>query len=514
MFEDLVPDPEAIPDPHGRLRPWLLLVLVLAVLPLTPGLDIGFLSDDFPHVARMGTARDAFADFARPQYGLDSPRFYRPLVSVSLWATGALFGPHPMAYRVANVVLHLIGVAALVGLAWRLGLDARAAALAGLLYAWFPYAGGNVLWIVGRVDSFAVPLCLVTLWAYVRARGFQPWRPSRRDQFLSSPRWAMPLAVAAFVLALLTKEIALATLPILLALEIALGRGVLGLRRTLPFVLVALVYLVLRRFALGSFVGGYAGGQGALPGEGDLLGRCAGLLHTYWNLLVPWFLERGSLGVALRSLPVLAIGVLFLLGWERGGRVRRRAVFAVVWVLCASLPLYQMWGENLATNERTYHFAWAGVALFIAGVVLPEGGWRKEAFPAFLTAVLLASCLCGLWRNVEDHVAASRQVETLQREVANARARGEGELFVVRDVPRAVGSAYALNFGLREAFRPPFADAASEVLVYRKVFPAAPELAPLPLTLRDRLLGAEGGTSSIAPRQLLVLGMEGDDVVL
>jgi hypothetical protein len=81
-------------------RTVVLLAVALAVFALWRHWPSGaaFKADDYPAIAHASDWHNVLLDSAQPWYGIDTFRFYRPLMTVSLAVDHALFGLEPLGY--------------------------------------------------------------------------------------------------------------------------------------------------------------------------------------------------------------------------------------------------------------------------------------------------------------------------------------------------------------------------------------------------------------------------------
>ncbi len=245
----------------------LVLIAACAVSYHKPLINGYFLADDYEllHIARDLDLTDLLtAAFYR-----SFPwKFIRP-GGLLLWKTDyLLYGLQPGGYYITNLILH-IGCTLLAAKTVRSLSDSTPAALiAGLLFAFHPSHPDASSYLAGRYDLLCTLLYLAGLNSYISFVN----SGARRSA-------AYALSLIFFILAILSKEMAL-TLPLALALyELYYGGGLRNIRRTLmrsiPFAAVLAVYFVLR-FLVFHGIGGYnnaAGGSShlAVPSASMLL---------------------------------------------------------------------------------------------------------------------------------------------------------------------------------------------------------------------------------------------------
>jgi hypothetical protein len=206
----------------------------LAVLPIAcalfivavyfPDLGRGFVKDDFTWI------RAARAAIAHPVTLIRQPDagFYRPVVTIAFAFDYVMHGWTPRGYGWTNLALVLSCAAALAVLAMTLGVSARAALVAAVLWTINPH-GINmaILWLSGRTATLLTLFSLLAAVAFLR-------------------RWYL-LAAALIALALGSKEEAVVLPFILLAWTWIRGEGEWRSWRAIAALLVPLaVYCSLR----------------------------------------------------------------------------------------------------------------------------------------------------------------------------------------------------------------------------------------------------------------------------
>ena len=137
---------------------------------------------------------------------------YRPVFWISLFVDNKLWDLDPFGYHLTNLVLHLLNGFLAFLLLLRLRLEARGALAVGLIWLSLPIDTEVVAWTSGRaylLCTFFILLTLLAAVAFIRRGG-------------------MALTAAAFLaslLAVLSHELGIITLPILLLLGVAFERS-------------------------------------------------------------------------------------------------------------------------------------------------------------------------------------------------------------------------------------------------------------------------------------------------
>lgn len=418
----------------------LLLVLVAAAL-WRGTWDAGWISEDAA-VVRHLTQHGGLGDWFDSQYGMRSILFWRPLVSTTLVLQLDLFGPDPTALRIFNALCHLSGALITMRLARALGCGGWASLVAALLALTFPYQGGTVTWIVGRVDSLCWPLVVGAGLCVARGRA----------------RLGLLCAFAAVA----SKEIGVAAAP--LAVAIALWSGaeserVAKIRRAARWtILGVLVALFWRGLALGEAIGGY-------PGEKDYSDPVGNL--------VDGFLVLGPLAFALPFAIALGRGAHIL----RGGPIGIGAVASAA----ALVPLIPL----LRNGVQPEHLRWLlipdGLLCLAWAGCCARAPWLREPVRIVPMGVLLAGSLILVGTryaqartSVLTWAAAADQVEAFVAPLAARSAAGAPDELplLALNVPRrdVTNTAYTLHLGLPEHFRPPLAELGRSIWPWRPTY--------------------------------------------
>lgn len=235
-----------------RTRIFLLLTLFPALLYVN-GIGNGFLIDDEIIVdsnTRPLLTEGPLTIFAKGEKfeSLDLP-YYRPLMNLSFYLDRTLWGMNPSGFHFTNILLHILNTLLVFALATSLIGGRAIPCLAGLFFAVHPVHTESVDLIQGRSDLLSGLLFLSSLLLFI-----QFVHRSREKGSLS----IYVASLAAFFLALLTKEMAV-TLPLILLLYSFFfrqparegGRSVNPWLLSAPFFVVLGIYLLLRVWILG-----------------------------------------------------------------------------------------------------------------------------------------------------------------------------------------------------------------------------------------------------------------------
>ena len=254
----------------------------------TPALSFQFILDDHhfvndPRLQSPGHVWEYFTNYVWAQVVGGPPSFYRPLFVLWLRLNFILAGMSSWGWHLLSVVKHVSAALLLGVLAWKLLRDQVGALLAATLFALHPAQTESVAWVTVP-DPLMSAAVLASLLLYLGYRDRasaddQPHaekskRRSREQIRAQSESWSSAWWLIASATACLAAQMAKETAIVLpavffaTALIIPLGRpdrikaangeaasfrGLLAsaFRRTLQFLGVTVVYLLLRRNALG-----------------------------------------------------------------------------------------------------------------------------------------------------------------------------------------------------------------------------------------------------------------------
>ncbi len=424
-------------------------LLVLLSLLLYWPIGTWFQSDDFIAVTYARDLSHLAHDFLGAQYGLQGHvLFWRPLITLSFGLESFLFGGNPFGYHLDNTLVHglntllvLLILARLLG--WRWGVRAT------LLWALHPALAGSVVWAVGRVDVHA------TFWILLALAFHARWEEGRGTR--------LP-AMAAFALALATKEMALA-FPLIVA-ALAMVRGSAperrpdlheALRQAAPYLALLVPYFLLRLALFGNLVGGYSGPSGlpTLPHDFSIwMGR---LLLPLGSPLGDRVLGAGALWAAWVAGGFWVFLTLQQLKrYPESGR-GQKMILGAVWFLAASVPLYSFF-QYLEDMKLLRLFYLPLVGLMAAGAA---GGWR----PTLLLLLLMLPVHFPVRSDMARAMAFNRKAHLGILE--EARKLGPGGPIFVEGLPASRGMGLEMALGADRLLLPPFGPGGPRLFPWR-----------------------------------------------
>jgi hypothetical protein len=451
---------------RGGWRIWGLAVALIGLAAYLPVLSARFTSDDFflLHAVRAGGPLGLWA-------GAGSD-WFRPLVSLSLWADDRWWHGDPWALHAVNLLLHglcavLVGVVTAQLLRLRgtdPGAARRTALLAGGFFLVLPSHSEAVSWVSGRTDVLATLFALGAVAAFLRAEGSRVWG-------------AACLLMSA--LALLSKESTVVLPLVLLVLHLALPRteSRRSRRRALlvgSSLALALSALAVRRLALGTWVGGYGAGvhlnlDPRVPAMNLVLLPLRTLLPYVPLDWLPAGLPLARLQEvfhhALRSRSpivwlaalggVTALAALAALAWTV---LRRRKIRPTVFAAGAPTTFALAYGVLLLpvltmrvslVNTQGERFLYLPSVFLCAWLATLLVRWiRSTAALATVATVLVLLGSAALFGQNRDWRAAG---EIYARVVTDLGAMAPGRPIVLLNLPDHLHGAYVFRNGLEEA---------------------------------------------------------------
>ncbi len=397
-----------------------------------------FLADDFVHVPYLVKVFNGHPDLLLQNFYTNwmqaqGTQFYRPFISLTLALDYALWKANPAGYHITNF-LYQVASSILLFLCtrrlfnYKTTIEAQTVGfLAGAFFAACPLHAEVVSWIIARVDSVQTTFLLASLWMYLRAR----------DQV--NPAASKALSFLCFVIALLSKEMAITLPPTLILLEMIkseksnlLERIKDAARATWQYWLILAIYMGVRTAALGTISGGYAGSIG--EGLSSSLFRRWFQDGSFLRVLLPLNAELpGSVHKLVRSLKLLyelaavlvVARLIFLFKEGALQKYCRRLSFAAGWFVIAMLPTYQVW--NLTETMQGSRFIYLGTAplsllaaLLIAPLPFENRGQLKKiinAASALVAVVLVWTFMQIAYQNNSAWAQASKGVRAFRAAV-------------------------------------------------------------------------------------------------
>jgi hypothetical protein len=430
--------------PFGNRRFLAAAVLGFTLLSLvlfTDALNSSFLSDDFV-ILKAVEDNGAFGIWSGPKAD-----FFRPWMSIYFFVTYRIWSANPFPFHLAGVVAHalnsllvcMIAFLLLREMPYRESLRRVAAVAAGILFLALPSHSEPVSWIAAGIDVFAALFALGSVFTYI-------WHRSCPHKSVFT------LSLVLFALSLLSKEAAVALPLVLLAYEVYLKISRRGRPRepfgnllsALPHFGIALVYFVLRRISLGTFIGGYGSPVHLNVSPFRLaLGLARLPARTFLPPLPTRLMGIGALGV----LTVAAITAVAVIHFRRKRRLPGAIILILVCYFVLMLPVVNL-SVHLVDieGERLVYLPSAlGVILLLALLLYVAPDLKRLAA---ICACLLAAFAFSLAGSNSNWRRASDIAESV---IASLEAFPHGSRIFILNLPDSIRGAYIFRNGLNEA---------------------------------------------------------------
>lgn len=419
-----------------RRHGWLVLFVPLSLLLFANVVGTYFHSDDFEllfHLKHKGP------------FGILSgsgQSFFRPLVSLSLWAELKIWGLNPIPFRITNILLHagsaawVTVIAAQIFGRLRPGFVIRNAWPAGLIFLCLSCHSEAVAWVSARTDALATFFALGAIAFALRNRGHDRW-----------------ISGAFLTLGMLSKESVIAV-PMLLGLYSLLCVEPKEERRPLLqssgiLVLVVVAMIGVRWLAIGKLIGGY-GVQPTVSSMTANMGLYLAktLMPGSLQILVLSPLQSVTLALlqnpkaaALALVLILAIAIIFARRSFRPPEWRFMG-FALLGFFTLALPSLPLgMSKYTAEGERFLYLPSLTVCLAIGYLILRN---RSTVARYVVLAIVAIPHVLALYT---QNMAWANAGEDAKRTIESA-PKGSG---VVATAPDSYRGAYVLRNGLPEA---------------------------------------------------------------
>lgn len=390
--------------------------------------------------------------------------FYRPLVEASYALDFFFSRTNPLGYHISNLLYSFGAALALVSigrsLADRFELEnGRWIAYAsGLFFAVSPLHTEVTSWIVGRVDGLCTMFYLISFALFLKSSG-------TGEKFRILKTGAGRLSLAAFLLALLSKEMAFTLPPALFLVSVFSSHsGELrkkidtAFRDTLPYLLVLLLFLPLRAMAIGTFVGGYVGALGEAMQKplGESLMKLTHLVKAIYPYNGELISSDSAVALAFHVFYGLALlYVLLRLRLNGFGKKHMKLLcFLLYWLVLQYLPLLQVFrlSEALA-GARLFYLSTAILSLMLAIFLVPAksanrthtGKYFQISGGALVFSLALLFSVTGRINN-GAWILAGTHTRELQQQVKAAVAKLPGnQQLLIAYLPSQIFGAFLFN---------------------------------------------------------------------
>ena len=313
---------------------------------------------------------------------------YAPVQILSYMFDYSIWGMRPAGFIFTNILIHTANGILFYYLLTRLSWQRLAACAAALIFLIHPVQVESVVWVSERKNVLSMLFFLLSLIWYIIYRE----KSGKRQGLLYVS------SMIAFILALLTKSVAVILPLVLIALDFCiapkLNRKNLKnlLIDTIPFIAVAFVFVLLTIYSQSMTTGG--GRTSYLNGSPfDTLVTMLPVFIRYLKLIfwpadlsavyAPAIKSGIDIEVALAALLLLLIVALGIFLYHR----RRDLLFWLVLFFIGLLPVSQIVPIVTLMNDRYLYFPMLGAAAFIANISFLAINKAQKINPFVRTAV-------------------------------------------------------------------------------------------------------------------------------
>ena len=390
---------------------------------------------------------------------------YRPLADLSLVFDYAFWQSNPLGYHLTNMFLHASASTAcffLVSSVLRSAKILRTevpAFLSAALFASYPLHVEPVLWICCRTDLASTTLVLLFLWASIQQSNKQSQDPPGL------------LACLAYLAALMFKESAACTIPILVSYLVLFGKSKRSIssvfRFVIPFVALTAAYFSVRLMVLGTLFGGYTGALGA------------SMTSNWWNRImdpempvllalasnVTVFKEGDPLFTCVHMVFFAVAATLLVripfLPWTSA--TNKLLLFFAAAAFCSIAPAFQVAGLTpTLSNSRIFYMASAFYVPLAVVAVFPlcESAVQSKleerlrvvcvSLLSSLTIVYAGMCNIAITPWIEaSSIIRTIQKETVEKIIQTRQTLGRDAKVTILNIPATIGGAH-LMYEFRE----------------------------------------------------------------
>lgn len=349
---------------------------------------------DNPFIKDFSHIKDIFTTHLFQGRGIYS-NFYRPMQSLSFMLDYHFWKLNPLGYHLVNVLIHIFNAIAVYFLIYIVYKKQYVAIVAGLLFCTHTVLAIVVDYVAARADPLSTSFFLLAIIAYILYKE-------------AEVRWHSILlylsSIACFILALLSKELAL-ILPFVILLYLScFSKKIGGQKKSKPnliwgFFIIAIIYVLLRATVLN-----FTHGQlletttGKIPLYFRLLTTSKAFMIYLRLLLVPvglhmeWDIEPASSflqdEVFLSVVGLVAIGIFVYFLF----RTSKPKFFAIGWFFITLLPYTNIFPLNYFMSESWLYIPSIGFFTLLA-IYLYELKEKSKLWAFFVFFIVLLSIL-------------------------------------------------------------------------------------------------------------------------
>ncbi len=415
---------------------WLILIAIVVIggLLYAKNLNDFFVSDDFDWLYLTATRSQNLWQYLTTNYygqqGLGGS--YRPMFNWLFAFDYAVWGLNPVGYHLSNLIFHLANIFLLYFLIKKIFQSEKLAVAASGLFALLPCHSEAVIWIAARGDVVVTFFFLLT-WLLYEAS--------------DKTRWLFYLSLPIFVLALLTKEMAVVW-PLIVVVSNYLQKKKFDWR-ILWYVLMVVGFFVARYLAIGLTAGYYA--------DNTFQFSWRRIVLMLLNLTTDTFLFFET-RLAVRDwlwdnrwLALLSVVIILTTVWWLFKKVRSEIFGWITIWLIMTLPLWSLiFGINNDEGERYQYLPSVAVVVILSLLVREIYRlWRPIGYFSLIGLMLYFGYFS--WqKNLAWQAAATSSVAVLQDFSSQVNLSQTQHVWLI-NLPDTYRGAQVLRNGFDEA---------------------------------------------------------------
>ncbi|KPK99686.1 MAG: hypothetical protein AMJ91_06810 [candidate division Zixibacteria bacterium SM23_73_3] len=358
----------------------LIAVVCFLIFHKTCGFD--FVADDWQLIYDKADFLDDWSNlkttFAEPfpAETYEPIPFYRPVVTLVNFINFRLSAKTTYGYHLFNLGFHTLNAILLYLLIFFLFKRELLSLFSALFFAAHPIHTNSVVWISGRTDLIACFFVLLTVIFFIK----------RKDHTGTSRAFLFAGSIVTFLLALLSKEIALA-LPLFLFVWDYVSEKEPVKKKIIPyipFVVVTILYIVLRVAVIGNL------GTGESYTSANLFQRfiTAFAIYFYYfkKFIFPVFLNFSPRVLTITSIfslkfwgALIFFAVVFALGLSLR-KTAKEVSFGIFWILVTLVPVLNLVPLHASVKEWWAYIPSIGFCLILGKLAEMGVSWEKKLF--------------------------------------------------------------------------------------------------------------------------------------
>ncbi|MFA6296325.1 MAG: glycosyltransferase family 39 protein [Patescibacteria group bacterium] len=391
---------------------------------------------------------------------------YRPVMNLSIVIDYLIYHYHPTGFHFTSLLLFILSALLIYAIVKKISKNSLMSFFASLIFIVIPNHFETTIWIAGRTDLLACFFYLLTIYLFI--------------QFIFKEKYSwLILSYLAAIPTFFSKEISM-TLPFTIALIYLVylrKESKFSFKKIfllwLPYIALLIIYLVIRKQIVGSWIGGYR-----LFGEvsSTSFSPKAILLPFYFvkylfnfdylASFIPKFATNFSANlVAISGIAIFSI-TAFLLNLKNLKNLKfwKNIVFLIFITYFVSIPNFSILPSlklNLM-NTRVLYIASIPIAILISYLIfstLPMGGVGKKLRIIFASLICIIFSIGFFFNYMPWHKAQAKSkiildsIQQLHPEFSQiVYATYDKELFF-KNLPDNIYGAFVYRNGFPEALR-------------------------------------------------------------